>query len=307
MGMTRFSLVYDTLGTIHSNLELPLYLEYFNVELYDPNKSYNPTATLYYTDSGKKTPIHDMFIQRGFRVVYDNLQEPGTIIKSQQGYVMHNQNYFWYHDSLLMIDHSYHNYCPNKTYKKTALMPMRLQRSYRTMLLENLASYLDDFYWSYVEFGRQLPDDVSMENHQGQRYFNPLWYNDTYFSVVSESCIHKKSPDTLHITEKTFKPIAFRHPFIVWGQIGTLQRLKELGFETFENLFDESYDTIPNPQQRLNVIVNNISNFKKQPYDQTTLEKLHHNHARFFDRHLIEQRMRTEIIEPLLAYAESSQ
>lgn len=305
--MNKFTLVYDTLGTIHSNLELPLYLEYFNVEPYDSNKSYNPTTTLYYTDSGRKTSIHDKFLQQGFRIVYDNLQESGTIIKSQHGYVMHNQNYFWYHDSLQMIDHNYHTYCPNKTYKKTVLMPMRLRRSYRTMLLEKVSPYLDDFYWSYVEFGRQLPDDVSMENHQGQRHFNPLWYNDTYFSLVPESDVHKKLPDILHITEKTFKPIAFRHPFMIWGQIGTLQRLKELGFETFENLFDESYDIISDLQQRLNVIVKNISNFKKYPYDQTTLGKLQHNHARFFDRNLVEQRIQTEIIQPLLAYAEATQ
>jgi len=305
--MNKFTLVYDTLSTIHSKLELPLYLEYFNVEPYDSNKSYNPTTTLYYTDSGRKTSIHDKFLQQRFRIVYDNLQEPGTIIKSQHGYVMHNQNYFWYHDSLQMIDQNYHTYCPNKTYKKTALMPMRLRRSNRTMLLEKVSPYLDEFYWSYVEFGRQLPDDVLMENHQGQRHFNPLWYNDTYFSLVSESVVHKKLPDILHITEKTFKPIAFRHPFMIWGQVGTLQRLKELGFETFENLFDESYDIISDLQQRLNVIVKNISNFKKCPYDQTTLGKLQHNHARFFDQALVEQRIREEIVQPLLAYAEATQ
>jgi hypothetical protein len=37
------------------------------------------------------------------------------------------------------------------------------------------------------------------------------------------------------------------------------------------------------------------------------MQKLQHNHARFFDRALIEQRIKKEIIEPLLAYAESSQ
>ena len=42
-------------------------------------------------------------------------------------------------------------------------------------------------------------------------------------------------------------------------------------------------------------------------FDQTTLKKLHHNHARFFDRNQVEQRIQTEIIQPLLAYAEATQ
>jgi hypothetical protein len=305
--MNKFTLVYDTLGTIHSNFELQLYLEYFNVELYDPNKNYNLTTTLYYTDSGRKTSIHDKFVQQGFRVVYDNLHEPGINFKSNHGYVMHNQNYMWYHDSLQMIGQNYHTYYPNKTYKKLALMPMRLRKSHRTMLLEQVVAYLDDFYWSYRELGRCLPNDMLTEDWGHQRYFNPAWYDDTCFSLVAETRVSKKTSEMLLISEKTFKPIAFRHPFLIWGEVGTLQHLKKLGFETFENLFDESYDTIPDLQQRLNVIVNNISNFKKYPYDQTTLKKLQHNHARFFDRNLVEQRIQTEIIQPLLAYAEATQ
>jgi hypothetical protein len=305
--MNKFTLVYDTLGTIHSNLELPLYLEYFNVDLYDPNTNYNPTTTLYYTVCGRKTSIHDKFLQQGFRIVYDNLHEPGSNFKSNHGYVMHNQNYMWYHDSLQMIDYNYHTYCPNKTYKKLALMPMRLRKPHRTMLLEKVVAYLDDFYWSYRELGRCLPNDMLTEDWSHQRYFNPEWYNDTFFSLVAETRISKKPNEMLLISEKTFKPIAFYHPFLIWGEAGTLQHLKKLGFETFDNLFDESYDTISDLQQRLNVIVKNISNFKKYPYDQTTLEKLQHNHARFFDRNLVEQQIQTEIIQPLLAYAEATQ
>lgn len=305
--MNKFTLVYDTLGNIHSSFELPLYLEYFNVEQYDPTKNYNLTTTLYYTDSGRKTSIHDKFLQQGFRVVYDNLHEPGSNFTSHYGYIMHNQNYMWYHDSLQMIDYNYHTYCPNKTYKKLALMPMRLRKPHRTMLLEKVVAYLDDFYWSYRELGRCLPNDMLTQDRDHQRYFNSEWYNDTFFSLVAETRIRKKPNEMLLISEKTFKPIAFYHPFLIWGEAGTLQYLKKLGFETFDNLFDESYDTISDLQQRLNVIVKNISNFKKYPYDQTTLEKLQHNHARFFDRNLVEQRIQTEIIQPLLAYAEATQ
>ena len=83
--MKQFTLVYDHLGTIHSNLELPLWLEYINVEPYQPDKEYNPKTTLYYTDSLRRTQLYDVFLNQGFRIVYDNLQESGTNFITDHG------------------------------------------------------------------------------------------------------------------------------------------------------------------------------------------------------------------------------
>ena len=46
----------------------------------------------------------------------------------------------------------------------------------------------------------------------------------------------------LHLTEKTFKPIAMGMPFIIVGTKGSLSYLKDYGFKTFEGIWDESYD-----------------------------------------------------------------
>lgn len=46
----------------------------------------------------------------------------------------------------------------------------------------------------------------------------------------------------LHITEKTFKPIAMGMPFVIVGTKGSLKYLREYGFKTFEGIWDESYD-----------------------------------------------------------------
>jgi len=305
MGMKKFTLVYDHLCTVHSDLELPLYLEHINIEPYQSDKIYDPKTTLYYTDSLTKTPLHNDFLNQGFRIVYDNLHEPGTVFTADHGYVMHNQNYMWYHDSLQMIGHGYNKYQPNKTYKKLALMPMNLAKMHRTWILEKTAPYLDDFYWSYVAFGRTLPDDVAW-NRSSQRYFNPAWYDDTYFSIVVETKIARKSTESLLLSEKIFKPIAHNHPFLIWGEAGSLSRLKTLGFETFENLFDESYDNISSHRSRLDALVNNLATFNKVPYENITMQKLQHNRERFFDRALVEQRIKKEIIEPLLEYLEST-
>ncbi len=46
----------------------------------------------------------------------------------------------------------------------------------------------------------------------------------------------------LHLTEKTFKPIAMSMPFIIVGTQGSLKYLRDYGFKTFEGVWDESYD-----------------------------------------------------------------
>jgi hypothetical protein len=47
---------------------------------------------------------------------------------------------------------------------------------------------------------------------------------------------------TFFPTEKTFRPITGRRPFIVYGPMNFLSNLRELGFQTYNECWDESYD-----------------------------------------------------------------
>ena len=82
-----------------------------------------------------------------------------------------------------------------------------------------------------------------------------------------------------------------------------------MGFESYENLFDESYDQInnsqPAPDLKLKAIIDNVKNFKRHDYDLITLEKIQHNYALYTNQSLIRQRVYLEIIEPLMNYAET--
>jgi hypothetical protein len=92
---------------------------------------------------------------------------------------------------------------------------------------------------------------------------------------------------------------------LVIGQPGLLALLRKMGFETYTNIFDEYYDSIQCFDTRLDAIVKNIDNFKIEPYDSETQRRIQHNHNHFFDQELVEDRILTEIIEPLLSYAEA--
>ena len=99
--------------------------------------------------------------------------------------------------------------------------------------------------------------------------------------------------------------MAFRHPFMVYGNTGTLNLLKSMGFVTFDNLWDESYDSISDTDQRKTCSIELLKNIETTDYDTETLQRLQHNHAHFFNRELVIDRIKKEILEPIVEYAET--
>lgn len=85
-------------------------------------------------------------------------------------------------------------------------------------------------------------------NEWGDIYINPQVYNDTYFSLVTETVFDY--PYSFR-TEKLWKPICIGHPFVVAANTGYYRDLHNLGFRTFGHLIDESFDTMDNNQDRL--------------------------------------------------------
>jgi len=84
----------------------------------------------------------------------------------------------------------------------------------------------------------------------------PQVHLDTWVTVVSEASFGD-SELTLFLSEKAFKPIACSHPFVFMGNKGSLSKLREMGYKTFEGFIDETYDTLPT-WQRYDAIIETI-------------------------------------------------
>jgi hypothetical protein len=93
------------------------------------------------------------------------------------------------------------------------------------------------------------------------------FYQSTRISIVTET-IFSNSLLEVCPTEKIFKPMAFRHVFLVAASPGTLFELRRLGYETFGKLFDESYDEVCDPKKRLNKIFGVIDKLSKDWADK---------------------------------------
>lgn len=66
--------------------------------------------------------------------------------------------------------------------------------------------------------------------------------------VITETVFHGNRQ---HLTEKTFKPICLRMPFVMVSTAHSLEYLKRYGFKTFHTIWDESYDQETDDDQRL--------------------------------------------------------
>jgi hypothetical protein len=81
-------------------------------------------------------------------------------------------------------------------------------------------------------------------------------YQNTYFSVASETFFFN-GPGRF-FSEKSFKPFAFMHPFILMSQPNSLEILQQLGYKTFHPFIDESYDKETNDVGRLKMILKEV-------------------------------------------------
>jgi hypothetical protein len=77
-------------------------------------------------------------------------------------------------------------------------------------------------------------------------------YLETGLEIVLETIVDDQR---WHLTEKTLRPIACGHPFMILGTAGILKYLRRYGFKTFSPLIDESYDDIQDPVERMQAII----------------------------------------------------
>ncbi len=99
---------------------------------------------------------------------------------------------------------------------------------------------------------------------------------DSYFSVVTESGYEGT---LLYSTEKSGKALLQLQPFILISTVGHLRGLQDMGFETFPELFDESYDEIVDNFERIEFICNEIKRVCNM-----SIEELHEIYVRIFPK-----------------------
>lgn len=118
------------------------------------------------------------------------------------------------------------------------------------------------------------------------------YYAPTLFDAINESSIHivietMHTGELVYVTEKTWKPISVKKPFLIYGVVGSLAWLHEHGYKTFHPFINEEYDMIHDDtlrKQAILVEMKRISNMNPEELSQLLInckDIIEYNHQRF--------------------------
>jgi hypothetical protein len=151
--------------------------------------------------------------------------------------------------------------------------------------LEDLVRYKCDILSNVVEFLESCPrvidNDIeyikTVKPYIPQPDYYPIQhpanlnilkeYPNIFVDIVCETRI---SGNVFFVTEKTWRCILARRPFIIVGSQFFLQNLKRLGFKTFNDFWDEGYDEY-HPTQRIIEIEKLLKTISEWPVDKLAL------------------------------------
>jgi len=163
------------------------------------------------------------------------------------------------------------------------------KRAYRKIFLEHL-QHIDN-----VQLGSIDPTAVVTSDSSAT--YNPQDFAQTHCSIVLETVYDQR----IHLTEKTLRPLACGHPFMILNGPGALETIRSYGFKTFQPFINESYDKEPAPMKRMDMVlremrrINNASEkYQKWIWDGCQ-EIADYNKRLFFDDKFM-WRVKTELL-----------
>jgi hypothetical protein len=95
-----------------------------------------------------------------------------------------------------------------------------------------------DYYENYNSLEHHVFDESDLENNKADN-LNLSAQNNTFLNIVTETLTNK---NVIFFSEKIYKPIYCAQPFVLIGNPLSLKKLREKGYKTFGQWWDESYD-----------------------------------------------------------------
>ena len=218
-------------------------------------------------------------------------------------------NWFWF---LMYEKHKDKKYKFNHSNKKYDFLYLNKQsRTHRKQLFDalqkqslldnSLISFLDPPYNIKLNQAYELPwvNTSNYPRYGSDQDIHEPQFNDCAFNLVSET---NDNNHDVFITEKLWKPIIAQQIFVVHGNLGYLKKLREMGFRTFDSVFDESYDQESNPNKRIEKIVSlcqHLRTVDKSKIYQETADIRQHNYNLFFNKGALSNSINDEFFKPL--------
>ena len=296
--------------------------EYYTLHNYDLDVFDRKIAFIDRTRLYKTHPSHNpefrkeldkrlsLLHSQGFKMIYTSPWESKQNISEMELYPPFENNQMLWHGGVswfwFYMYRKYRNKILNFTHntKKFDFLYLNKQpRTHRQKLYHRMQSnkLLDSSLFTYwPEFKLSLeyelpwvtqypPNGLDQEIYEKQ-------FNDTKYNLVSET---NDNNTDVFMTEKIWKPIIAQQVFIVHGNHLYLQKLRELGFKTFNSYFDESYDLESDPDERIELIVSLCETLLKKDWRDLYLQTIalrQHNYDNFFNLEKLQQQINKTLI-----------
>ena len=175
--------------------------------------------------------------------------------------------YWWSHAMLSLDWYRFAEYDPaldiNNEYKKLFLIYCRDTSGSRTYRKTFISSIKEKNIINDCQIGSFLKYNITSES---SAVYDAVDHNHTAISVVLETIFDSR----IHLTEKTLRPLACGHPFMLAAGPGSLALLRKYGFQTFSPYINETYDTVQDNDLRLQLIVEEMKRIQLLSESQRT-------------------------------------
>lgn len=114
---------------------------------------------------------------------------------------------------------------------------------------------LKDFVDNHTPKRCDVLDSVEQNDHT---VINTDLYLESFCSIVLETVFEADRSGGTFLTEKIWKCVKYGQPFVVAAPSGTIQHLRDLGYNMYDEYIDHTYDTVEDATERAKALLNEI-------------------------------------------------
>ena len=221
-------------------------------------------------------------------ILHWGLTKPFCILTSISSfwYNSHPNSLIKFFPTWILFASANYNFWDNpKKYKLSCLNGNYVDHRTRTYLALTKKSYFNDIVFSFGNRGKyyinntsltaseleeflHLPQQVTFVEDDATRICDTSTrhpaYQETYINLVTET----NAFPTALLSEKTFKPIISGQLFVLIAAPKSIQFLRDIGIDTFDDIIDHSYDNIADSKLRIDVALLQIDHLMTLDLEQ---------------------------------------
>ena len=248
---------------------------------------------------------------------YDLLYHPWFLFEYAENYVSHSR-FGFYLDKHYNFDYpKKHIFCSTTGAKRelrSKLVDQLLEKltyenyilKYESKDMKCASNHLD---FSFIKSDDSFDPYKNINEKYNYSLSNTLpmnMYNSAYFNLVVET--DQDWHESFFMTEKTLKVLLCGMPFLVFSTPYFLEKLQDIGFKTYNTLWDESYDSVVDHSDRINKIVElaqTLEHFDWQANKIQLQEIFRHNIEIIMNRNIIYDEFFKNLEQTIMKYNET--